>query len=87
MLSCSRFLILGTDGLWDYLPNAEAVEIVRNGMINHQKEEEVAAKLVERALEIAAEESGMSLSELKKLNPGRQRRSRHDDTTAVVMYF
>jgi hypothetical protein len=69
------------------LPNAEAVEIVRNGMINHQKEEEVAAKLVERALEIAAEESGMSLSELKKLNPGRQRRSRHDDTTAVVMYF
>ncbi len=73
--------------MWDYLPNAEAVEIVKKGMLDNQKEDEVATRLVERALEIAAEESGMSLAELKKLNPGRNRRSRHDDTTAVVMYF
>ncbi len=56
-------------------------------MKNNIAETEVAKKLVERALEIAASESGMSLQDLRQLPPGRSRRSRHDDTTAVVMYF
>lgn len=46
-----------------------------------------ADKLVQRALEIAAQEDGLTLAQLKSLPVGRQRRSRHDDTTAVVMYF
>lgn len=80
-------MILGSDGLWDYLPDQEAVDIVRQGLVQQWKEEDVANLLVDRALEIAAKESGMTLAELKKLPAGRQRRGRHDDTTAVVMYF
>ena len=46
-----------------------------------------AEKLVSRALEIAADESGISYAQLKALPQGRARRSRHDDTTAIVMFF
>jgi pyruvate dehydrogenase phosphatase len=82
-----RFLILGTDGLWDYLKEQEAVDIVFQGMKNKDSEAVVAERLVTRALEIAAAESGLSLTELKRLPQGKHRRSRHDDTTAVVIYF
>ena len=46
-----------------------------------------AERLVQRALEIAAAESGLTLQQLRALSIGRARRSRHDDTTAVVMFF
>jgi hypothetical protein len=46
-----------------------------------------AYRLVQRALEIAAAESGLTMAQLKALPIGRARRSRHDDTTAVVMFF
>jgi hypothetical protein len=46
-----------------------------------------AHRLVQRALEIAAAEDGLTMAQLKSLPIGRARRSRHDDTTAVVMFF
>lgn len=82
-----KFVILGTDGLWDYVSHAEAVQLVSRCMAAGLTQEDAARALVERALQIAAMESGMSHSDLMKLAPGRSRRSRHDDTTAVVMYF
>ena len=36
---------------------------------------------------VSIQESGMSLQDLQALPPGRHRRNRHDDTTAVVVYF
>jgi pyruvate dehydrogenase phosphatase len=80
-----RFLILASDGLWDYLTDEEAVEIVST----HYKEtpELVAQILIQRALEVAAMESEMSVQQLLSLPAGRERRRRHDDTTAVVLYF
>ena len=100
---------MATDGLWDYLPEQEAVDIVAS-CLPEGRQKEAAERLVRRALELAAEvgfylscvgnthspplilcvsiqESGMSLQDLQALPPGRHRRNRHDDTTAVVVYF
>lgn len=82
-----RFLILGTDGLWDDLSEDEAVQIVFRGMQDKRNPDEIAKLLVQKALSNAAKESGMTLDELLQLPVGRARRSRHDDTTAVVLIW
>jgi hypothetical protein len=43
--------------------------------------------LVTAALERASEQCGMTLEDMQSLPLGRQRRSRHDDTTALVMWL
>lgn len=49
-----RFVILATDGLWDYLPEQEAVDIVAS-CLPEGRQKEAAERLVRRALELAAE--------------------------------
>lgn len=82
-----RFVILGTDGLWDDLSEDEAVRIVFRGLEQKRSPDEIAKVLVDKALTNAARESGMTLDELLQLPVGRARRSRHDDTTAVVLVW
>lgn len=82
-----KFVILATDGVWDYLTDQQAVDIVGSCFGDADKEGKAAQLIVERALEIAAKESGMSIEQLKALPLGSRRRNHHDDTTAVVMYF
>ena len=79
-----RFLILASDGLWDFISPEQAVEFVANH--SHDDPSDVSAKLVDRALMVAALDSNLSLEQLKALPIGARRR-RHDDTTVVVLYF
>ncbi|EEY57902.1 protein phosphatase 2C, putative [Phytophthora infestans T30-4] len=81
-----KFLIIGSDGLWDYLSNEEAVEIV-NGQASCGNHDLAGRALVERVLQKAAKRYGMTYQELLSLPPGSHRRRRHDDTTVVVLFF
>ena len=84
----SRFIILATDGLWDFLSDQEAVEVVQRSLEDHAGDTGFAASsLVEAALSRAAEANHMSVEELKNLPEGSGRRKRYDDTTAVVMFL
>ena len=78
-----KFLILATDGVWDYLTDDDAVQLVSKC----EDKSQAASLLVETALVIAAKESNLSIEKLKSLPPGRERRCRHDDTTAMVMFL
>ena len=78
-----RFVILASDGLWDFISDDEAVQIVAQCSDRSQ----AADLLVECALRRAAKESDQSYEALLQLPSGRQRRSRHDDTTAVILFF
>lgn len=82
--STDKFIILATDGVWDFLSDAEAVKIVA---ACEKDESKAATALVDATLERASIECGMTKSELMSLPSGRKRRSRHDDTTAIVIYL
>ncbi|KAM7479125.1 hypothetical protein LguiA_027338 [Lonicera macranthoides] len=75
------FLIFASDGLWEYLSDEEAVEIVlktpRAG---------VAKRLVRAALEKAAKKQQMRYKDIQKIDKGN-RRHFHDDTTVIVVYL
>ncbi|KAL4144636.1 hypothetical protein PRNP1_013762 [Phytophthora ramorum] len=81
-----KFLIIGSDGLWDYLSNEEAVEVVK-GQASCGNHDLAGRALVERVLQKAAKRYGMTYQELLSLPPGSHRRRRHDDTTVVVLFF
>lgn len=81
-----RFLIIGSDGLWDYLSNEEAVEVV-NAQASCGNHDLAGRALVERVLLKASKRYGMTYQELLSLPPGSHRRRRHDDTTVVVLFF
>ena len=55
--------------------------------VDNQTPEFASQAIVEAVLARAASKSNMSLKELVTLDAGRKRRSRHDDTTAVVIYL
>jgi pyruvate dehydrogenase phosphatase len=79
-------LVLASDGLWDYLSPEDVVEVL-NGFPKGASAQSMASALIEKALAIAAEATNgeLSLTELKALNPGREKRNIHDDITAVVV--
>jgi len=77
-----KFVILASDGLWDYLSPQEAVAIVEKSSTS-----EAALHLVYAALEKAAVSRNLTMEQLLALPQGNKRRSVHDDTTVVVYYL
>ena len=80
------FLVIGTDGLWDFVSSQEAVSIAGTVLRGEGGNSKKAAEALQRTvLERAAEKSGLDTAELERLPVGRDRRRRHDDTTIIVV--
>mmetsp|Transcript_2786 Transcript_2786/g.3974 ORF Transcript_2786/g.3974 Transcript_2786/m.3974 type:complete len:525 (+) Transcript_2786:200-1774(+) len=77
------FLILGSDGLWEDIRNDEAVDLVAAAI--QKGETNLAAVLVNEALDRAAKIYGMTASAIRSLSAGRPRRRVHDDITVIVI--
>ncbi|XP_050212629.1 probable protein phosphatase 2C 4 [Mercurialis annua] len=78
-----RFLILSSDGLYQYLTNEEAVNEVEL-FITLQPEGDPAQHLVEEVLFRAAKKAGMDFHELLEVPQGDRRRY-HDDVSIIVI--
>ncbi|WCJ41227.1 Protein phosphatase 2C family protein [Euphorbia peplus] len=78
-----RFLILSSDGLYQYFTNEEAVNEVEL-FIALQPEGDPAQHLVEEVLFRAAKKAGMDFHELLEIPQGDRRRY-HDDISIIVI--
>ncbi|GBG59851.1 AMT-type ammonium transporter [Chara braunii] len=76
-----EFIILASDGLWELLPNEDAVRIVHDN-----PREDIARFLIKTALQRAAKKHSLTYSELIK-TPRGLRREFHDDITCIIFFF
>ncbi|XP_073005746.1 probable protein phosphatase 2C 39 [Typha latifolia] len=77
------FVVLGSDGLFDFFSNNEVVEIVHQFM-EENPFGDPAKHLIEELLLRAAKDAGFSAEELMRIPTGI-RREYHDDVTVIVI--
>ncbi|CAA0817493.1 Probable protein phosphatase 2C 40 [Striga hermonthica] len=78
-----HFVVLGSDGLFDFFTNDEVVKLV-NSYILRYPFGDPAKFLVEQLAARAADSAGFSMEELMSIPAGR-RRKYHDDVTVIVI--
>lgn len=78
-----RFVIVGSDGLFDFFSNDEAVKLVHSYILRNPSGDP-AKFLLEQLVVRAADCAGFSMEELMSIPAGR-RRKYHDDVTVIVI--
>lgn len=78
-----RFVVLGSDGLFDFFSNDEVARLVHL-FIQHNPVGDPAKHLIEELVQRAANNAGFSADELLNIPAGR-RRKYHDDVTVIVI--
>lgn len=78
-----RFVIVASDGLFDFFTNDEAVKLVHSYMLSNPSGDP-SKFLLEQLVVRAANCAGFSMEELMNIPAGR-RRKYHDDVTVIVI--
>ncbi|KAJ1395208.1 PPM-type phosphatase domain [Sesbania bispinosa] len=81
--SADQFVIVGSDGLFDFFSNDEAVKLVESYILSNPLGDP-AKFLIEQLVARAADSAGFSMEELMNIPAGR-RRKYHDDVTVIVI--
>ncbi|RHN66325.1 putative protein-serine/threonine phosphatase [Medicago truncatula] len=80
-----KFIIFASDGLWDFLSNKKAAEIVQKNPRNG-----IAKRLLSTALAVAAKRRKVTYRKIQAAATGRNnvsRRSFHDDISVIVVFL
>lgn len=80
-----KFLVLSSDGLYQYFTNEEAIMEIEN-FISQFPEGDPAQHLIEEVLFRAAKKAGMDFHELLDIPQG-DRRKYHDDMSVIIVSF
>jgi pyruvate dehydrogenase phosphatase len=75
------FLILATDGLWDFLSTKDSTEIVNK----FREKGSIARELLSFSIKQAASSQSITTEEIYTLKPGSDKRTMHDDITVMVV--
>ncbi|KAK7329431.1 hypothetical protein VNO77_23600 [Canavalia gladiata] len=78
-----QFVMVGSDGLFDFFSNDEAVRLVESYILNNPFGDP-AKFLIGQLVARAADSAGFSMEELMNVPDGR-RRKYHDDVTVIVI--
>ncbi|KAI4317595.1 hypothetical protein L6164_025456 [Bauhinia variegata] len=78
-----QFVIVASDGLFDFFSNDEAVKLVESYILSNPSGDP-AKFLIEKLVARAANRAGFSTEELMNIPAGR-RRNYHDDVTVIVI--
>ncbi|KAL2653268.1 hypothetical protein R1flu_021396 [Riccia fluitans] len=78
------FVVLGSDGLFDYFTNEEAVDLVHRHILENPHGDP-AKYMLEMLLQRAAQKFEMTVEQLKSVPIGDRRRKYHDDVTVIVI--
>lgn len=78
-----RYLIVGTDGLWDVIKSRDIANMINN---KYDKAENITLELMNYALIKYSLENNMNgdYNDILNTPPGRERRSLHDDITIIT---
>ena len=77
-----RYIVLATDGLWDELSPQDVAKVIKE---NDNDKDKIVDSLFIKALNHAAFDAKMTLEQILKVEPGRKKRSLHDDITVMVV--
>lgn len=78
-----RFVVVGSDGLFDFFSNDEVIKLVDSFILDNPSGDP-AKYLLEQLMIRAAENAGMSMEKLASIPVGR-RRKYHDDVTVIII--
>lgn len=76
-----EFLVLATDGLWDFLTSEDVSYIVSK----NKEKGKISKELLQTTLKLAAENQSISTDEVYSCKPGSDKRTIHDDITIMVI--
>lgn len=76
-----EFLIMATDGLWDFISSKEAADIVGK----YKEKGVIARELLGYTMNQAASSQSITAEEIYTLKPGNDKRTIHDDITIMVI--
>ncbi len=89
-----NFLIIGSDGLWDYLNSKEIIKLSKqfldennNNFIENkinEDSEKLAFGLMQRIIEKSAKKHRIDAIDILDMNLGKKLRRSHDDITIII---
>ena len=82
-----KYILMASDGLWDFLKSSEVSKIIRN----YEKEkifninlEKISYKLLDKILIRASQDAGISFDEMLEIKEAKKLRKIHDDITMIL---
>ena len=94
LTSKDKYLVMGSDGLWDYLNSKEIVQLTKNFLEKEYKYFEennilensdiIAFGLMEKVIDKSAKKYGSNSLDILDMKSGKKLRRIHDDITIIV---